>query len=258
MSLSGAQAGSGSITGKVTYTGTPAKAKPIDMSKEPVCAKAHATPAMSQTVVTGSENSLANVVVYISAGEQGSLAPAGEAKLDQKGCIYAPHVVAVQVGQNLEIRKSDQASHSVQAKSKVNPAFNKGQTVDAAPIEVKYEKAEFIPIHPWMNAWVAVLNTSYSAISGEDRAFAITGLAPGKYTLSAWHEQAGTRAKKSRWQAGNNERQLLCLNYCLTELRAPEMKSSSKTRTCESDDLEVAVRQDSDVPRQSIPFQAQC
>ena len=37
-------AGSGSITGKVTYTGTPMKMKPIDMSKEPSCAKQHATP----------------------------------------------------------------------------------------------------------------------------------------------------------------------------------------------------------------------
>ena len=30
--------------GKVTYTGTPPKMKPIDMSKEPVCAKEHNPP----------------------------------------------------------------------------------------------------------------------------------------------------------------------------------------------------------------------
>ena len=34
----------GTISGKVTYTGTPVKQKPIDMSKEPSCAKQHATP----------------------------------------------------------------------------------------------------------------------------------------------------------------------------------------------------------------------
>ena len=31
----------GTISGKVTYTGTPAKQKPIDMSGEPACARQH-------------------------------------------------------------------------------------------------------------------------------------------------------------------------------------------------------------------------
>ena len=200
LNLFGGPAGSGTITGKVTYSGAPQKARPIDMSKEPVCAKAHTTPVVSQTVVTGPGNSLANVVVYISGGEQGSSAPANAAKLDQKGCLYDPHVVAVQIGQELKINNSDQASHNVNANSKVNPAFNRAQTVGAPPIEVKYEKAEFIPlkcnIHPWMSAWVAVLNTSHSAVSGADGSFTITGLAPGKYVLLAWHEQAGTQTQE--------------------------------------------------------------
>ncbi|MGA2421396.1 MAG: hypothetical protein ABSG69_15065, partial [Candidatus Acidiferrum sp.] len=51
-------AGSGSISGKVTFEGTPAKAKPIDMSKEPSCAKDHATPITTETVVTGPGNTL--------------------------------------------------------------------------------------------------------------------------------------------------------------------------------------------------------
>ena len=29
----------GTVSGKITYEGTPAKQKPIDMSKEPSCAK---------------------------------------------------------------------------------------------------------------------------------------------------------------------------------------------------------------------------
>ena len=52
-------AGSGSISGKITYTGTPPKMKPIDMSKEPICAKQHATPVMTENVATGPGNALA-------------------------------------------------------------------------------------------------------------------------------------------------------------------------------------------------------
>ena len=46
----------GTVSGKVTYEGTPAKQKPIDMSKEPSCAKQHATPITTETVVTGPSN----------------------------------------------------------------------------------------------------------------------------------------------------------------------------------------------------------
>jgi hypothetical protein len=54
----------GTINGKVTYEGTPAKAKTIDMSKEPSCAKQHETPVTTEGVVTGPNNSLEKVVVY--------------------------------------------------------------------------------------------------------------------------------------------------------------------------------------------------
>jgi len=40
----------------VTYTGTPVRQKPIDMGKEPSCAKQHATPVTTETVVTGPNN----------------------------------------------------------------------------------------------------------------------------------------------------------------------------------------------------------
>src|SRR5215469_7435992 len=59
-----AQAPSGTIEGKVSYTGTPPKMRPIDMSKEPTCQKEHNPPALSQNVVTGPGNGLQYAVVY--------------------------------------------------------------------------------------------------------------------------------------------------------------------------------------------------
>src|SRR6266571_738474 len=93
----GAAASAGAISGRVTFTGTPPKMKPIDMAKEPACVKEHPTPITTETVVTGPGNSLRWVVVYIAAGEQGSAAPAAATRYDQKACQYIPHVVALQV-----------------------------------------------------------------------------------------------------------------------------------------------------------------
>ena len=56
----------GSISGTVTYTGTMPKMKAIDMAKEPTCAAQHKSPVMTESAIAGPNNSLEDVVVYIS------------------------------------------------------------------------------------------------------------------------------------------------------------------------------------------------
>jgi len=104
----------GTVSGKVTYTGTPAHQKAIDMSKEPSCAKQHATPISTETVVTGANNALENVVVYISAGapDEGQV-PTQAITYTQKGCQYLPHVLPMHVNQEFEILNDDQTSHNI-------------------------------------------------------------------------------------------------------------------------------------------------
>src|SRR6202522_1738399 len=94
----------GTVSGKVTYTGTPAHQKAIDMSKEPSCAKQHATPITNETVVTGPDNALDNVVVYVSSGapDDGQV-PSQALTYTQKGCQYIPHVLPMHVNQEFSI-----------------------------------------------------------------------------------------------------------------------------------------------------------
>src|SRR6266850_854234 len=193
--------GGGTVTGKVTYSGTPVKPKPIDMSKEPSCAKQHPTPAMTETVVTGPENTLENVVVYISAGAPAeSNAPSSAVTFDQKGCHYQPHVLAFEVNQELKITNSDQTSHNIHPLAKVNQEWNKSQPPGTPPLTAKYEKPEFISvkcnIHPWMHGYFAVLGTSHYAVSDGSGEFKLPNLPPGKYTLTAWHESYGTQTQE--------------------------------------------------------------
>jgi plastocyanin len=191
--------GSGTIEGKVTYTGTPMKRKPIDMSKEPTCAKQYSTPQMTENVVTGPGNTLQYVVVYISAGAPDASAPSAVVTFDQKGCHYTPHVLAFQVDQELKIVNSDQTSHNIHPLAKINHEWNKSQPPGTPPITEKYDKPEFIPvkcnIHPWMHGYFAVLKNSHYAVSGEDGSFKLPNLPPGKYTVTAWHEQYGTQTQ---------------------------------------------------------------
>jgi plastocyanin len=189
----------GTISGTVTYTGTPAKMKPIDMAKEPSCAKEHPTPVQTESVVTGPNNTLEHVVVYVSAGDQGSTAPTKAVRYDQRGCQYLPHVAVMQTGQPLEIYNDDQTSHNIHPLATTNAEWNKSQPPGSPPLHATFAKPEFIHVkcnvHPWMHGYFAVLNTSHYATTGENGQFSLAGLPPGKYTVTAWHERYGSQSQ---------------------------------------------------------------
>jgi len=44
-----------------------------------------------------------------------------------------------------------------------------------------------------MQAYVAVMDNPFFAVTGEDGTFKIAGLPPGEYQVEAWQEKLGTR-----------------------------------------------------------------
>jgi len=110
-------AGEGKITGTVKLVGTAPHMRGIDMSKDPVCAKAQGSdPAHLENVVVGQGGGLENVVLYLSEGLAGSAltqVPTSVPVFDQKNCVYTPHVLAMDVNQNFKVANSDQTSHNI-------------------------------------------------------------------------------------------------------------------------------------------------
>src|SRR5260221_327590 len=86
------------ITGKVTLAGKIPDMPEIKAIKDNAdCAKMHKDPVYEESVVAGDKGELANVVVSIKT-PTGKVLQGGKpqlAVLDQKGCVYVPHVVAV-------------------------------------------------------------------------------------------------------------------------------------------------------------------
>ena len=188
----------GTITGHVTYTGTPPKMYKIDMSDDPSCIQPGAAPVTAENVVTGPNHGLKNVVVYVSAGAPDeNQIPEQAVTIEQKGCRYVPHVVVIHTGQEVRILNRDQTLHNVHPTPKANRQWNKSQPPGAPAISEKFDQAEFFPVrcnvHPWMRGYIAVLKTSHYDVSQDDGSFKLPNLPPGKYTITAWHEEYGTQ-----------------------------------------------------------------
>src|SRR5258708_31457537 len=134
------------------------------MDADPVCAKKHPTPALSEMLVLGGGNTMGNVMVYVSKGlPSGKKYPVPTALvvLDQNGCQYKPHVMGIMVGQTYRILNSDGILHNIHTLPKVNTAFNRGQPPTVKEMSTAFPKPEpLFPIkcdvHPWMQAYMAV------------------------------------------------------------------------------------------------------
>jgi plastocyanin len=204
-------ANAATVTGKVTLDGAPPAAKALDMSATPFCAKAHPEGAKSEEVVANA-GALKNAFVYIKSGlpDKTWPAPSQPVLLDQKGCMYSPHVVAVMAGQNIEVKNSDQTNHNIHPLPKVNQEWNESQPPGSEPKLKSFAREEILVpvkcnIHPWMRSYIAVMNHPFFAVTGDDGTYTIKGLPPGTYTITVWHEKLAPTGMDQQITVGAKE-----------------------------------------------------
>jgi plastocyanin len=193
-------ANAGDVSGKIMVDGAAPAFKPINMTAEAYCSKAHSSPVMPQEVVVGTDGALANVVVYVKEGlpaDHTWNVPKDQVELDQKSCMYSPHVIALMAGQDIKVVNEDQTTHNIHPLPKDNREWNKSQPPGSPAIVDSFARPEVaIPVkcnvHPWMKSYIAVFNHPYFVVTGPDGTFDIKNLPPGTYTIEAWQERYGT------------------------------------------------------------------
>src|SRR6267154_5033175 len=101
----GSSQGTASVRGKVKLEGSVPKSAPINMAADPSCAKQHPSPVLNQEVLTDANGDLQNVIVFIAdgLGDRKFDPPSQPAVIEQKGCMYVPHTLALQANQPLEV-----------------------------------------------------------------------------------------------------------------------------------------------------------
>jgi plastocyanin len=125
--------------------------------------------------------------------------------LDQKGCVYVPHLAVVRTGTLLAIKNSDAADHNLHAyrNTMAETTFNlssaPSSTLDAP--ETYLEKVGVYimkcDIHPWMSGHVIAVTDPYFDVThalddpatGKSAGEAVlTDVPPGEYQIEMWHE----------------------------------------------------------------------
>ncbi len=199
---------SASIGGTVKIQGQVPKAAAINMSADPSCAKLHPGGAVNEEVERGAAGGLGNVIVFVSEGlgDRAFDAPARPAVLEQKGCMYAPRVLAMQTSQKLVVKNGDQTLHNIHPLPTNNREWNRAETPGAS-VEAEFPREEIaIPVkcnvHPWMRGYIAVFKHPFFAVTGKNGEFDLKNLPPGNYTISAWHEKLGMATQKVTVEPG--------------------------------------------------------
>jgi plastocyanin len=193
--------GTATVTGVVRFEGDPPRRRAVDLAGRAECADLHTKPILDQTVIVGPEGALKNVIVWVKSGLAQWRFPKPDQPviLDQKGCVFHPHVVAIQVGQDLLIHNSDPFAHNVHAIPTRNPSFNFTQGQAGAEDIRTFSRPELMAylkcdMHGWMSAYVNVMPHPYFDVTQDDGTFELPKLPPGTYTLEAQHESLGKQA----------------------------------------------------------------
>jgi len=189
------------VTGIITFDGKAPALRPLAMDADPDCAKKHTAPVANEMLALGSGNTMGNVLVWVSKGLPAGKtypAPSTPVTLDQNGCQYKPHVMGIMVGQQYKILNSDGVLHNVHTLPKVNASFNKAMPPTLKEATTVFSKPEAVftikcDVHPWMQAFMAVFTHPFFSATGTDGKFTISGLDPGTYEITAWHERLGTQ-----------------------------------------------------------------
>ncbi len=201
----------GTLKGHVKYDGKAPKKKKLRMDADPVCGSSHSSPVLSENFKMASDGSMAEALVYLKNVNYNGGVPSEPAVLDQKGCIYVPHVFGMVAGQELLIKNSDATLHNIHSMPKVNKEFNFAMPKVVKKKKATFSKAEPDPfyikcdVHPWMKTWVLVSDHPYFAVTDAKGNFSIEGIPSGTYEVVCWQEKFGKRTLTAEVTIGDGD-----------------------------------------------------
>lgn len=195
----------GTLKGTVRLDGKPPPNKELNVG---TCTTETKGPVYADTVLA-KDGKLQNAFVYVKKGLEsykGPAAPEEPVVMDQKGCVYHPHVIGARVGQKVVFLNSDPVLHNVRTVADQNAPFNDMMPTKDMRLAKTFDKEEVMvrakcDVHPWMAAFVGVVPHPFFAVSNEAGEIVLQNVPEGEYELEAWHEAYGRQSQKVKIEA---------------------------------------------------------
>jgi len=142
-------------------------------------------------------------VVYVDAIAGKTFpAPKEHPVMDQKGLMFVPHIIAVQLGTTVDFLNSDTVAHNVFWTAVGNDkkaGHNLGTWPKGEKRPFTFDKTGVVPllcnVHPDMAGYIVVSPTPYFAETDDSGNYKIKDVPDGSYTLVVWHEGAKSQSK---------------------------------------------------------------
>lgn len=193
--------GGGTIRGVVRLAGGSPNLPAMEIAKDnDFCGRAKPSPRL----IVGRKGGVQYAVVMLEGIARGKKIPLrNTAVLDQRRCMYEPHVLILPPGEQLAIVNNDPVLHNVHTYSmdeKRRTIFNIAQPIKGqrTPIKPGLFKSRGVVMaicdagHPWMSAYVVLAEHPYYAVTDANGKFVLEDVPPGSYRLKMWHEGVAT------------------------------------------------------------------
>jgi plastocyanin len=148
---------------------------------------------------------MGNVVVFIKDAPRRGTVPMRRATITQRDEAFVPRVVAITVGSTVEFPNVDPYFHNVFSLSR-GASFDLGRYPRGDSRTRRFTGPGLVKvychIHSHMSASIMVFDHDYFRIPDASGTFALDGVPPGTYRVSAWHERIGESVRQVRVDTG--------------------------------------------------------
>jgi hypothetical protein len=181
----------GTLEGRVILKGPPPPLPPLEVPsnhQDHASCKEH---VKSEVIIAASDGSLKNVVVHVKDFKPEKRPKPREAVLDNRNCLFVPHVQATTVGSTFRMLNSDSFIHNTRGLLALD-----GINIAIPPkgaIERKLNRpgwgAVKCDFHVWMDAHVHVFPHELFDVTGKDGRYRIVNIPPGTHEIAFVHER---------------------------------------------------------------------
>jgi len=187
----------GKIVGSVRFLGRFERPKPFLVYKNRNFCGARVT---NESLLLNGNGGIKNVVITIRGASKTVWEPSNTILLDNKYCMFVPHVQVAPLGSEVLLHNSDPILHDVHARLNSETLFNVGLP-SWRQVRKRLTRPGIITIecevlHTWMSAYIVVTPSPYFAVTDENGQFAIFGVPVGNYEVEFWHEKLGRLSRR--------------------------------------------------------------